>query len=697
MIAFLSFSGNPHSSLELFISISIWFSFVHKNTQGSTNSSKSSSSKQPQQQQQQHFQQPPHQKFQQQLHQQQLPQQPQPPQPQPQRDRFPSFDSMASGGSVQYVAGPSAARQPPTAATGTLRPQMLPYHERRKLLQRRQQQQQQQKQKQNPRMFPSQPPQPAPGAAGVVDPRAGGGDPRSRMMMMQQHPHPPPPQFAGAGQPPNPMDPMAAAAFANLYGMPPPPMGFGFPPPPPGYHPGQPPPGYTGPPPPQGYAGPPPPPHGYTGPPPPPHGYPGPPPPPHGYPGPPPSGYPSPPPPRGYPSPQQQQQHAMPPYGPQLGAYPPPFPIPPHIPLDAQQQHLHHQQQQRKFPNHPSQTQQPQQPSSQPPQQPPSQQQPQQPQQQQQIQQQTRLSPYRTLAKQDRPPKGKATVANAQKSPWPFLSGGKATIAGPLSMSSSGTGTETSEATAPPPPPPPPPPPAFLQDNHNRGDSMGSMSSLEQRSQKGDDDHDHHHHHQDGKREHSRKSSSGGFLDLLRQQWSPTLKEQKTEPQVTVDVSEFHRKNQQFLQLHRRQESGGSGSATPVHRRYAIENIHSYILYIYIYIYMCVGCCLPELTPFPLTQLTHSLTHSSPDVIHVNGTVTSVLPHKIDLRPVEERTNDCHRSAMTIGKTTKIIAIALATQKYLRIKRHLQVKKLPRLVAIRAGTFASVLFVWIVS
>jgi hypothetical protein len=124
------------------------------------------------------------------------------------------------------------------------------------------------------------------------------------------------------------------------------------------------------------------------------------------------------------------------------------------------------------------------------------------------------------------------------------------------------------------------------------------MSSLEQRSQKGDDDHDH---HQEGKREHSRKSSSGGFLDLLRQQWSPPIKEQKTEKQVTVDVSEFHRKNQQFLQQHRRQESGGSGSATPVHRRCVIEN-----MYIHMYIYMC-RVLLARIDAF-VTHSTHSLT-----------------------------------------------------------------------------------------
>jgi hypothetical protein len=62
------------------------------------------------------------------------------------RDRLPSFDSVGSSGSIRYLP-PGSQKMPPqpppaSAHVVNINPQMLPYHERRKLMQQRQQQQQ---------------------------------------------------------------------------------------------------------------------------------------------------------------------------------------------------------------------------------------------------------------------------------------------------------------------------------------------------------------------------------------------------------------------------------------------------------------------------------------------------------------------------------------------------------------------------
>ncbi|CAB9509282.1 expressed unknown protein [Seminavis robusta] len=88
------------------------------------------------------------------------------------RERFPSFDSMASSGSlVRHVLPQHSTTSNPSPQTsrvtqqnmGRVNPQMLPYDQRRKLMQMKQKQQQQQPQKQRDRS-PPQPPR-------VMDPR----------------------------------------------------------------------------------------------------------------------------------------------------------------------------------------------------------------------------------------------------------------------------------------------------------------------------------------------------------------------------------------------------------------------------------------------------------------------------------------------------------------------------------------------
>ena len=137
------------------------------------------------------------------------------------RSRFPSFDSIGSSGSVVRKVPPPRNSKPKTssAPTGQQDAKILPYHERRKLMQQRQAQEQ-------PKS-----------AAPAPRPPASFAQPSFVMP-----PHPPFSQFPPPQMYPPFMPPQA-------YGMQPPPQGFVYPPPPlppisiPHYPPFPPPPG----------------------------------------------------------------------------------------------------------------------------------------------------------------------------------------------------------------------------------------------------------------------------------------------------------------------------------------------------------------------------------------------------------------------------------------------------------------------
>ena len=213
------------------------------------------------------------------------------------RDRFPSFDSIGSSSSIQYVHKPKPPSKPAPAPPPVNAPltaeqiQRLPYHERRKLLAQRRQQQQQQSTSQLPSGPPpgmpqqqqqqlpqiqiqqqqqqqqlrnmSQQQQPPPvqmyPPQYVMPPPDMYGYPSSPIMM-QQHPlHPGQtpygrPPYQGVPPPPPPVGP--PSGYGQGVPPPPPPMGppsgYGNYPMPPqgmGYYP-MPPPGYAVPPPP---------------------------------------------------------------------------------------------------------------------------------------------------------------------------------------------------------------------------------------------------------------------------------------------------------------------------------------------------------------------------------------------------------------------------------------------------------------
>lgn len=128
------------------------------------------------------------------------------------RSRFPSFDSIGSSGSVVRKAPPARntkLKAPTTPTTPTTpsgqsnRRKILPYHERRKLMQQRQAQEQ------------SKPP--------AAPPRPPSGPPPGPPFMMPQNQ--PFPQHA----PPNMYPPFPPP---QAYGIPPPPHNFAYPPPP---------------------------------------------------------------------------------------------------------------------------------------------------------------------------------------------------------------------------------------------------------------------------------------------------------------------------------------------------------------------------------------------------------------------------------------------------------------------------------
>jgi hypothetical protein len=480
-----------------------------------------------------------------------------------QKRRRPSFDNSVTssgGGSIKRVASssepPSPVRQssnpfsfPPHQQhqpVVPVNPQMLPYHERRKLMMQRQKQpnqqphqpqqqmysqfqQQQQQQQQHPpshRLAASDPnfrcptpPNPttttnaaAATAGGIIDLRLMAPDLSSSSHPQQQHPHQhqhqqypsmPLPQYA--------MDPAQLAAYMNLYGMPPP-M-----PPPMGYY------GY--PPPPQGYPGYPPPPAGAAaaaaaqgypnnssstgGHPAPPHQ------PPAGMVGTAPYGYPPPP-------PQQHYGGAM-----MLPQHPPSSSTASEVKPNGNANNIGSSNSNSNV--------------------------------------QPRLSPYQSIGKQApqpplplplpfdprRPPIGQRPPVSG-KAPPPLSHQQQRLFPTPPS---SGADNSTAESSRPPPPPPLP------TSMHVHSDSMGSMSSLGSSYRR------------DAAPNlnsttplespatpssgHKRKTSSGSFLDMLREQWTPT---QPPPPEPTV--SEFRRKNQEFLnrnmgspRMHRRMPS----------------------------------------------------------------------------------------------------------------------------------------------
>jgi hypothetical protein len=122
-----------------------------------------------------------------------------------------SFDSAGSSGSIRYLPGSSQKMppQPPPASAqpnlSNINPQMLPYHERRKLLQQRQKQQQQQNSN-------SQRPEPTP--------------PRPDRPMPYMTPPPPQPADIQYYQP----GPMQQQPYPGMH-MPPPPGNFPYYPP----------------------------------------------------------------------------------------------------------------------------------------------------------------------------------------------------------------------------------------------------------------------------------------------------------------------------------------------------------------------------------------------------------------------------------------------------------------------------------
>ena len=146
------------------------------------------------------------------------------------RDRFPSFDSVGSSGSIRYVSKQQIPPQQPMISAqsipANINPQMLPYHERRKLMQQRQQQ------KQTPTPTPPR----ADAAASnrpmppyMMPPPHPSDMPYFQPGPMSQHPYPP------GGMPMHP--PPGAYPYHPSQGMPPqgmmPPQGI-FPP---GMHP----------------------------------------------------------------------------------------------------------------------------------------------------------------------------------------------------------------------------------------------------------------------------------------------------------------------------------------------------------------------------------------------------------------------------------------------------------------------------
>jgi len=149
------------------------------------------------------------------------------------KDRFPSFDSLGSTGSLAYVSSPRnshlPAPQPTTPSQNTVKPHLLPYHERRKLLQQRKQGQQQQQQQQQQPARPKQPmapymQQPLPGDTGGYHPHhpMNVSIPSGQPMFMPPYPpmgmppypmHPPPQMPPGGMQqyPPVPFQPLSSA------------------------------------------------------------------------------------------------------------------------------------------------------------------------------------------------------------------------------------------------------------------------------------------------------------------------------------------------------------------------------------------------------------------------------------------------------------------------------------------------------
>lgn len=145
------------------------------------------------------------------------------------RDRFPSVDSVASNGSIRYLpptphspldiadgaTGSNSISQQPQQQmplSGPINPQMLPYHERRKLMQQRQEQQQQQHQE---AMLYH--------AAVVQAHQVATAQAQQHLATQQQ-----PPTLSQANPTPYPIyaypvDPQMAAAYYQMYGMPPPP------------------------------------------------------------------------------------------------------------------------------------------------------------------------------------------------------------------------------------------------------------------------------------------------------------------------------------------------------------------------------------------------------------------------------------------------------------------------------------------
>ena len=190
------------------------------------------------------------------------------------RDRFPSFDSVGSSGSLQYVGKakpPSKPTPPPANAPLTMQQiQQLPYHERRKLLaqrraeQEKQQQQLQQQQQQQPTPLPGMPygrpgmppPQqiPPPPQASRSERNMPPPPPPQQVYSPYMMPPPPPPDMFYANSPVMMQHPLHSGqppyGRPPYPGVPPPPVGPGygnFPPGMPFYPPG---PGYPVPPPP---------------------------------------------------------------------------------------------------------------------------------------------------------------------------------------------------------------------------------------------------------------------------------------------------------------------------------------------------------------------------------------------------------------------------------------------------------------
>eukprot|EP00934_Nitzschia_sp_Nitz4_P006878 Nitzschia sp. Nitz4//scaffold17_size182527//147575//151746//NITZ4_001877-RA/size182527-snap-gene-0.302-mRNA-1//-1//CDS//3329539409//6868//frame0 len=430
------------------------------------------------------------------------------------RDRFPSFDSMASTGSVRYVspnsAGPSPVRQ---SQTMPVNPQLLPYHERRKLLQQRQQERASLGQASFQSMdysdvrgwdngMPQQMPQNA------MDPR---------MMTLDLRMMPPPGslpmQARPEGQPYGgqpPMDPAAMAAYANFYGyMPMPPQQM----------------------PPQGYPGMP---YGY-----PPGPYYQPPYPPQGQ---------TPPNPQQQPQqPQQSQQsQQLPPYQQQQQQYqqfaPP---MPPEIPPYGYG-----------YPGYG-----PQPPEPKAPEPPP-------------VPKLKSYTPTASIAarnnpfgtggrqSQDKPPKGKSAPPISQRSPRPPATN-KASVATPIQTCSS---TDTSnDNTAPPPPPPPLAPTNTVPSSvaHGRQESVGSFSSGSFRGnveEPGDRP-------PKPTKRHHRKNSSGSFLDMIRDKFATPEKVDLSDPLATKE--EYNRRSKEFLKgANSTPKSKAPGDLTrPMHQR----------------------------------------------------------------------------------------------------------------------------------